>query len=83
MKLSKKKEKDYLVIVNIKVVRGTEDGYEGWEARRLRLTVHAIPGVLRLVRPYYAEEIVVLQKIAARCVTVTKKNKKIFKLHSQ
>ena len=41
----------HLVIVDIEVIGGTEDGYQRWEARRLRLAVHAVAGVLCLVRP--------------------------------
>jgi len=62
----------YLVVVHVEIVGRAEDGDKRWEARRLRLSIHAISGVLSLVRPYDAEQIVVLQKIATRRVTASR-----------
>ena len=38
-----------LVVVDVQVVGGREDGYEGWETSGLTLPVHSISGVLGLV----------------------------------
>lgn len=62
----------YLVVVYVEIVGCAEDGDERREARRLRLSVHAISGVLSLMRPYDAEQIVVLQKVATRRVTASR-----------
>jgi len=64
----------YLVVVHVEIVGRAEDGDERWEARRLRLSVHAISGVLSLVRPYDAEQIVVLQEVAACRVTASRQS---------
>lgn len=66
-----KTQRSYLVVVYVEIVGCTEDGDKRWEARRLRLSVHAVSGVLSLVRPYDAEQIVVLQEVATRRVTAT------------
>lgn len=62
----------YLVVVHVEIVGRAKDGDERREARRLGLSVHAISGVLSLVRPYDAEQIVVLQKVATRRVTASR-----------
>lgn len=60
---------NHLVIVDIQVVGCAEYGYERRKSRRLGLAVHAVSSVLRLVRPYYAQQVVVLKKVAAGRVT--------------
>jgi hypothetical protein len=62
----------YLVVVHVEIVGRAEDGDKRWEARRLRLSVHAVSGVLSLVRPDDAEQIVVLQEVAACRVTASR-----------
>lgn len=72
MRLAKVQKALYLVVVHVEIVGCTKDGDKRWEARRLRFSVHAVSGVLSLVRPYDAEQIIVLQEVATRRVTATK-----------
>jgi len=67
----------YLVVVHVEIVGRAEDGDKRWEARRLRLSVHAVSGVLSLVRPDDAEQIVVLQEVAARRVTASRRDPRV------
>lgn len=62
-----------LVVINVEVVGRAEDGDQRWEARRLRFPVHAVARILCLVRPNDAQQVVVLQEIAARRVTEKEK----------
>lgn len=71
--VSRRRKTDfYLVVVHVEIVGRAEDGDKRWEARRLRFSVHTISSVLSLVRPYDAEQIVVLQKVATRRVTASR-----------
>ena len=53
-----------LVVVDVEVVGGREDGDDRGEAGGLALAVHAVAAVLRLVRPDDGQQPVVLQERA-------------------
>ena len=59
-----------LIVVDVEVVGRTEDGDERRETGRCRLAVHAIAGVLCLVRANDRQQVVVLQEVTACQVTV-------------
>jgi hypothetical protein len=51
-----------LVVVDIQVVRGTEDCHNAGESGSPSLSVHAIPGVLCLVRADHRQKVVLLEE---------------------
>ncbi len=56
----------HLVVVDVEVVGCGEDGDDGGEARGGVGFVHAVPGVLRLVRANDGQQVVAVQELAHR-----------------
>lgn len=59
-----------LVSVDVQVVRRRENGHDRREPGRLGLAVHAVTGVLRLVRSNDREQVVTFQKVASGGIAV-------------
>ena len=51
-----------LVVVNVEIVRGGEDGHNTREARGSRLAIHAVASILGLVGSNDREKVVLFQK---------------------
>ena len=54
-----------LVVVDIQIIRGTENCHNTWETGRPSLSVHAVPGILGFVCSNDGEEIVLFQECAS------------------
>lgn len=63
-------ENGRFVVVHVQVVGCRENGDEAGETGRLTLAVHTVAGVLRLVRADDGQQVVFLQEVAARVITV-------------
>lgn len=65
------------VIIYIQIVRRREDSYERGESCGLTFSIHSVASVLSFMSSNYRQKIIVLQKIAARCIAV--KDNKVYK----
>jgi hypothetical protein len=54
-----------LVVVHIQVVRSAEDSHDTWKTSRPSLPVHAVSGILSLVRANNREQVVLFEERAS------------------
>lgn len=50
------------VIIDVQIVRSTEDGHDARKSSCPRLSIHSIAGILRLMSSNYGEKIILLKK---------------------